>query len=151
MKKGFTLIELLISISIILILFTCELNVFSHFLIVHKGDNADKRNDFSLKEALMYIEGQVTAAQQVTVIGNEIEIRKIQSDSLSGAVYTDKILFYNNNIIVRYYRNGALNGQNNIITKVGGFKVKLISNTLYVSIISNKGKEIERCFVIKSI
>jgi len=149
MKKGFTLIELLAAISIILILFTCELNIFSYFIKLHKTDNADKRNDFYLKEALMYIEGQVKNGQKVKVAGNEIEITRIQSDGLSGAIYTDKIYEYNNNIIVKYFRNGAVNGQNNIITKVGGFKVQQINNVLYVSIESNKGKEIERCFVIK--
>lgn len=150
-KKGVTLIELLAVMSIIIILLTAELSVFSWLIKDRRNNSAAVRNNFYSKEALMYIEEQLNKAQKVRIVNNQIEITRIVYESGTNATYTDNIYFYNGNLIIRYYRNGVYNGQNNILTKINKFSFQLINCVLYISIESKDDQEIERCFAVRAM
>ena len=147
-KKGITLIELLAAMSIIIMLLAAELSVFSWLIKNRKENSVAIRNNFYCKEAFMYMEEQLGKAQKVRIINNQIELIRIVNENGVNITYSESIYFYNENLIIRYYRNGEYKGQNNILTKINKFSFKLISRVLYISIGKN-GQELERCFVVR--
>lgn len=152
MKKGFTLIELIIAISLASVILAISSRVILTSIKLYKNEVALNRDMLYLKEAAMYIEGQLQDdTKSVEVNGNKLIIHKLDVKRGEVIVIIKKEIFLKDQekLVVQDYEDNISKGSpNNIMTKAKSFICSVEGNLIYISIESKNGDKIERCIEV---
>lgn len=141
MKKGFTLIEVVVSLSLITILLSLLMLIFSYSSKNFKEEIFENRNTYYLNEALNYIEDQINKGKKnIMVRGNKIYLTYENANKKIIERRREKL-------IIRH--RGDPDTTNNILTGIKDFIITENKNIMYVKITMKDGRKKERCFVLR--
>jgi prepilin-type N-terminal cleavage/methylation domain-containing protein len=144
MKRGYTLIEVVVALSLISILLSTVILVFSRLRIEFSHKIDENRESYYFNEALMFIEDELgKGGIAVNIEHNSIHIVYDECDKKIIEQKDDEL-------IVRYGTTYSMNkSYNKIACGILEFQVNERGNLIYVKINSKKGRSKERCFVLK--
>lgn len=146
MKKGFTIIELLVSMVLICLMTFSIITMALKFDGKYKKEVLSSREDFYIREALLYIEEQIENDTQYVVAQNDT-IELVRTDG----IHTDFISKSNaNKLVIIYKQYNSYLSTNDIMKGVSDFQVNVNNKIIIITIKGENGEVFERCLGIRT-
>lgn len=153
-KKGLTLIELIISLTISSFVLIIAISIISKDLTYKYLYEIEFSRELSLKNARIFLEGQVLRGDIVKIQCDEIENRLtfIFKNNLQTAEFTKKEIFiYRNRLTVKTYEMNNSTNINYFEEDIKEFTIKQKENLIYVTIVNKNDYREEICIVNRAM